>query len=1240
MDPIRWSISKPVSVTVGVLLMVMFGLIGLSAIPIQLTPTVDRPVIQVTTAWPGRSPQEIVDNITREQEKRLKNVSNLKSMRSTSEDGVATISLEFYVGSNISRALQEVSDSLRQVPAYPAEVDEPTIKAADGASENAIAWIIVDVDPQYAHLHPDFDITTLFDSLDKEVKPFLERIDGVAEVNIYGGREREVRVLVDPMKLAQRGLNHLELIAALQAENRNVSAGTIAEGKREYRVRVLGQFVSERDVLDTIIAYREAEEANSRSLKPVYVRDVAEVEFGYQKKRGFVRSLGYPSIAINAIRQSNANVVTVMEDLRARLEDVRRDILPRLGGEVGPHLRMRQVYDETTYIDSAIDLVITALWQGGLLAAIVLLIFLRSIRSTGLVAIAIPLSVMGAFLVMFLAGRTLNVVSLAGLAFSVGMSVDNAIVVLENIYRRRQLGDAPVQAAYRGTREVWGAILASTLTNIAVFVPIITVQEEAGQLFRDITIAACASVTFSLIIALTVLPSAAARWISQADITHKHRSRLATAWDDLFGLARVAAKFAAGVAGTVYWAITGWRASTIRPAVIVTLTLLSGIGAYLLMPPLDYLPTGNRNLVFGGLLIPPGYSVDQQQEIAERIESALRPYVEADIDKPETLADLQPIFRFEDPQNPYAPVPIENFFIGSFGGGMFVGATSQDEERVIPVGALLTGVMNTIPDAFGGAAQTPIFGQGIRQGNTVNVEIAGPDLSRVVAAAGQLLGTAGAKYGYGLNVAPNPSNFNLSQPEWSVRLNQHGRELGLTSRDIGIAVRGLFDGAYVDDFQLPEDTVDLVLVPIGGRLEYKERLAAIPIATPSRGPLGPRVLPLDSVVDVVEVRSPQSIVRVEELPSVTIQIRPPSGTTVDEVMTSVRNDMLAPMEAAGTLDKSMRVRMEGTAASLDQVRASLFGKPRTGPTPAWLNWLGRATYAIVAVAVILALVLAGRATLRSVRGTRIPSASIVYGTLGLVLLGLLLGGIALGLVTAPQLLMARIAWALLVTYLLMCALYESFLYPLVIMFSVPLAVVGGFGGLAIVHAITLMNPAKAPQQLDVLTMLGFVILIGIVVNNAILLVEQALNLMEPWRLGEIAAGEKPLGSREAIAESVRTRIRPIFMSSMTSVVGTLPLVAYPGSGSEMYRGIGAVLIGGQLVSTIFTLLLVPLVFSLLIDMRDGARRLMGWTVGGRAGGLDALLLAERERTAAGGPVAGAPVSNGQATPAAPTAKTP
>ncbi|MEZ6319453.1 MAG: efflux RND transporter permease subunit, partial [Phycisphaerales bacterium] len=256
MDIVRFSISKPVSVTVGVILLVMFGLIGLTEIPIQLTPTVDRPIITVTTSWPGRSPEEIVDEIVKKQEEELKNVSNLKRMKSVSSQGQGEITLEFYIGSSVPRALQEVSDSLRQVSDYPDEVEEPRIKAADGASENAIAWIIIDVDPKVAGNYPDFDISTLFDPLDKEVKPYLERIDGVAEVNIYGGREREARVYVDSFALAQRGLNHGDVVNALRQENRNVSAGTISEGKRDYRVRLLGQYETPEQISNTIIAYR------------------------------------------------------------------------------------------------------------------------------------------------------------------------------------------------------------------------------------------------------------------------------------------------------------------------------------------------------------------------------------------------------------------------------------------------------------------------------------------------------------------------------------------------------------------------------------------------------------------------------------------------------------------------------------------------------------------------------------------------------------------------------------------------------------------------------------------------------------------------------------------------------------------------------------------------------------------------------------------------------------------------
>jgi HAE1 family hydrophobic/amphiphilic exporter-1 len=1176
MDFIRWVINKPVTIVVGVILVVMFGLIGLEAIPIQLTPTVDRPVVNVTTNWPGRSPQEIVDSITREQEKRLKNVANLKTMTSTSREGASEIALEFYLGADINRALQEVSDALRQVPDYPDEVDEPFIKAADGASENAIAWIIIDVDPATERTHAGYDITTLFDALDKEVKPYLERIDGVAEVNIYGGREREVRVLLDPVQMAQRQLNWLQVMAALRLENRNVSAGTIAEGKRDYRVRVVGQFVTEDDVLGTIVAYREG--------KPVFVRDIGAVEFGNQKRRGFVRSLGQPCIAMNIIRQSNANVVAVMEDVRERLDEVRANILPKLAGEVGPDLRMRQVYDETVYIDSAIDLVLSNLWQGGILAALVLLVFLRSVIATGVIALAIPISVIGTFLAMLAFGRTLNVISLAGLAFATGMVVDNAIVVLENTYRRLQLGDAPRQAAYRGAKEVWTAVLASTLTTVAVFVPVLTIQEEAGQLFRDISLAIACSVTLSLIVSITVIPTACAR------VLHAERGHgpgevgpVRRAWRSLLGVAPLMAWVVDRFGEWIYWMCTGWRGWTVRPALIVAMSAMSLWGSRALSPPLDYLPTGNRNLVFGGLLIPPGYSVDQQTAIAERIEGSIGAYARARLNDPASMASLPPIMRFGPPGTPpFAPVPIENFFIGAFNGGMFVGATSQDEERVIPVGQLLTVTMNTIPGAFGGARQTSIFGRGPGGGNSVDVEISGPNLDRVVTAANMVFGLAAGEYGYS-NVQPQPSNFNLTQPEWRLRINARGRELGLTTADVGTAVRGLFDGAFVDDFILAGDTVDLVVLPREGRLEYKERLASIPISTPA----GP-VVPLDSVVDAVETVAPQQIQRIEELPSVKVQVTPPAGATVEEVMTKLKTDIVGKAEAAGLIDQTMRVRLEGTAAKLDEVRSSLFGK--TVARDHLAPWQ-RATMWVSGVIALAGLGVGVFTLSRAARGKagRGGYSQVAYGAVGAVLVAVVLGGLLAGLAWQPQLVTARFVWALAVTYLLMCSLFESFLYPLVIMFSVPLAVVGGFAGLAIVHGVSLADPTKATQNLDVLTMLGFVILIGTVVNNAILLVEQALGLMRPSAFEERAA----LPPSRAIADAVKQRVRPIFMTTTTTLGGMLPLVVSPGPGSEMYRGLGAVVLGGLLVSTVFTLVLVPLVFGLTVQMAEGLRRGLG-----------------------------------------------
>ncbi len=1195
---VRAAIDRPVGVAVGVILVVMFGLIGVGAIPIQLTPTIDRPIITISTSWPGRSPQEVVDEITKEQEERLKNVGNLKSMQSLSNEGSATITLEFYVGADISRALQDVSDALRQVPNYPEEVDEPVIRASEGEIDNAIAWLIVDLDPAADAQFPDFDVSTLFLPFEREVKPYLERVDGVAQVNIYGGREREVRVLLDPSALAQRGIGYQQVIQALRAENRNVSAGTIAEGKRDYRVRVVGQFASADEILDTIVAYRRAsgmgdpESAltdGGRSLKPVYVRDLGTVEIGYERQRGFVRSLGRPCLAMPVIRQGGANVMTVMEDVKERLDEVRRDIIPRLAGPVGPHLRLRQVYDETTYITSAIDLVLKNLWVGSALSIICLLLFLRSIKSTLVIALSIPICVIATFLVMLAGGRTLNVISLAGLAFATGVVVDNAIVVLENIDRRRALGDAPMLAVYRGTKEVWGAVLASTCTTVAVFFPLLTVREEAGQLFFDLTLALTASVGLSLLVAVTVVPSACALLLRRdSGIRKNQRGR----WAGLFGMVNMFGRWLDRLERIMFWLMGGWRGWTLRPLIVIVLTAASILGSLALMPPIDYLPTGNRNLVFGGLLVPPGLSIDQMRLYAEHIEGRVKPYIDARKEDPASIAALPPIVRFDGSGKMFDPVGIENFFIGAFDGGMFVGGISQEEQAVIPIANLLTMNMNTIPGTFGGARQFSIFGTGVGGGNSINVEISGPHLERVIGAAEALFGIAGARYGFG-NVQPSPSNFNILQPEWRLRLTDAGRELGLTTSDIGTAARGLFDGAYAGDFILDGRKVDINVLPVGGRLDHAERMGAIPMMTPSG-----RVVPVDSVVEIEPGLAPQQISRIEELPSVTVQITPPPGQPLEAVMNEIRETIVGPAEESGLIDPTMRVRLEGSAAKLDEVRTALFGQTAAGSRGFAGGVLRRAMEAVSVVLLVVGLGFGVWTLIKAVRrrGQREERRLLFYGAVGAMLLSLVLAGLFLAVGEQPQLLTARFIWALAVTYLLMAALFESFLYPFVIMFSVPLGIVGGFAGLRIVHEWTLVNPTIPPQQLDVLTMIGFVILIGTVVNNAILLVEQAINFMDPSKIKGFE-DEPALPPLVAIAASVRSRVRPILMTSLTTVAGGLPLVIAPGAGSEMYRGLGAVVCGGLIVSTIFTLVLVPLLFSLVLEMREGLRRAFARSTG-------------------------------------------
>lgn len=574
MKIVKSAIELPVTTAVGVILILLFGFIALARIPIQLTPTVEKPLITVTTLWPGATPFEIEREIVEEQEEQLKSVQGLIKMESESLENQGRITLTFQTGTELEAALIRVSNRLEQVPEYPADAERPAIRT-DDVMENAIAWfMMIPTDGEDSF---DGDIYNLYDFLDQRVKPEFERVPGVGSSNVFGGRRTELHVIVEPEKLASHGITFGQLRSALDRENRNFSGGTFDEGKRRYRVRTMGEYETPEVINDIVIAVQNG--------VPVYLRDVGHAEIGYRKATGKpYYNMTHAALAMNVTKEPGANVLEVMAEVQARLEGLNRDVLYPRG------LQLVQVYDQTDYIYGAMDLVRQNLLVGGSLAILVLLIFLRNFSSTFVIAAAIPISVIGTFLLMNALGRTINVISLAGMAFAVGMVVDNSIVSLENIYRHRQMGKSRAQAAFDGASEVWGAILASTLTTIAVFLPVVFMEEEAGQLFKDIAIAISCAVGLSLIVAITVIPSLSAKILARPKEASPHSLH------NLFGLAGLASRVTNGVSDFIYWLCGGFFR---RVLVVGGLTATALLLSWHLAPKTEYLPQGNQNLLFG-----------------------------------------------------------------------------------------------------------------------------------------------------------------------------------------------------------------------------------------------------------------------------------------------------------------------------------------------------------------------------------------------------------------------------------------------------------------------------------------------------------------------------------------------------------------------------------------------------------------------------------------------------------------
>jgi len=994
----RLSLSNPVAVAVAVLLVLLFGLISLGRLPIQLTPEVQEPEITITTAWRAAAPEEVEAEIIEPQEDALRGLPGATQVLSEASRGRGKVTLTFAVGTDLRRALLEVMSRLNRVARYPTDANEPIISTVGGDS-SPIGWFIIK--PVAGN---ERDIASYQDYIEEVVQSRFERVPGVAMSEVRGGRENELRITFDPYRAASLGIELPEVVKLVGAED--VSAGFADVGKRRYTVRYTGAYSFE-DFNEMILAWRDG--------RPVYLRDVAKVEVRMVDRSSFVIQNGDSAMAVNAHRETGVNVLEVMDGLRLAVEELRDGPLQRAG------LSIEQVYDETLYINRSISMVGNNLGLGILLAIGVLWWFFRKFRATLMVALAIPACVLGSFMILDAAGRTLNVISLAGLAFAVGMVLDAAIVVLENIVRLREKGESAEAASAKGASQVWGALLASTATTVAIFLPVVFLADEAGQLFADLALTIAVAVCFSLLVAVTVLPTTAMSWLRSANMHDPHQHW----WDGMTA---------------VIMRITGPRTRLFWIVGLLTVPLLLVL---VMIPKADYLPEGNRNLVFSFINPPPGANIEfMEKEMGQQVADVMDPYLSGE----------------KQPQ-------LDNYFFVAMSRGMFMGARTVDPDQTGMLVPLINQTIAGFPDTIGFAFKASLFG-GLGGGRSIDIDIQGRELESLLQAG--MAGFMAVREAFGTMPRPFPG-LELAEPE--LRLQPDERriaEAGWNRGDMGGIIRALGDGLYVADYFDGEQRLDVILR--SDEWATPEELAAIPLATPDAG-----IQPLGELMDVVRTAGPDQLRRIDRRRTVTLQVRLPEGMSVEEGIDLVKAKVTPAIEAA--LPEDGFIRYSGSADKL-------------------------------------------KTTLENMAGTFLL--------------------------------------AIVILYLLVSALFRSFKDSLLVLLTIPLATVGG------VATLFILNLLGIKQPMDLLTMIGFVILLGLVVNNAILLVHQTR-----------AAERGGLARRDAVEQAVHLRLRPILMSTLTSLFGMLPLLLVPGAGTELYRGLAAVIVGGLAVSTVFTLILLP-----------------------------------------------------------------
>jgi HAE1 family hydrophobic/amphiphilic exporter-1 len=1016
----KLAIKRGITFSMVYLIAIGFGIFGLSSLKLDLYPNITFPVIAVMSQYEGVGPEDIEEVLTRPLEQSVTAVENVKKITSNSGAGTSVIIMEFAWGSDMEKAENDVRTNIDFVRDFLPEGSTDPITFAFNPAMQPIVYLAASSD--------QLGMAELRRLIDEQVSPLLERLPGVASTDVQGGLERQIRVLVDPHALAAQGFSLQQIVQILRMENLQIPGGIIDETAKEFSVKTYGQYASIEQIGNTVIGQKNG--------VPIYLKNVAQVVDGYKEQRMVLRNNGKSALMLYVMKQTDANTVSVAK--------VVQEELPKIAEKVGNGVEFETVIDFADFINDSVSNLSNTIIQASFLAFLVLLFFLRNIRSSIIVAISIPVSIIVTFFVMSEAEITLNIISMAGLALAVGLLVDNAIVVLENIFRLKEDGVPIRQAADEGTSQVSNAIIAATLTTLAVFVPILFVPGIAGIMFNDMAITIVFSLSVSLLVALTLIPLLTSRWVKsgQSIIKNKFLNRASNSIGKF--LNRVENLYIS----TLDFFMKRRKTMLISITIlfIITIIMSGRVGG-------DFLGNSDQSFVSINVERESGAGLTTTNETFLAIEKLIDDHV------PEA-------------KNVYLTFGTGDVWSTIFGnagsnkGQIMISLTDIDERErsQFEIEDSLRKYFDSVPGAIV-SYQDNSGMPGMSGGGDISIKIFGYDRTVAAAVGNQIADAMEQVEG----VVDIDKSYSKPSPEYQVFLDRDRiSSMGLSVTQVAMAIESSIKGTIATVYREGGKEID-VLVQLDE--EYRNSATDIENIFIS-SPMGMQI-PLSNFANIVPGESATTIVREdqERMVSVSCSI---SGK-------DLRTTRLAVEEKINELTLPQEFRWEIGGTAEDQMES--------------------------------------------------------FGYLGLALLA-----------------------AVFLVYMVMASLFESLLHPFIIIFTIPLAFIGVVWGLIFTGT-----------TLTITALIGGMLLVGIVVNNGIVLIDYINQLRE----------KQNFELWKAVMVGGKRRLRPILLTALTTIFSMMPLALELGSGAEIWSPMARAVIGGLTASTFFTLIIIPVLYFMI-----------------------------------------------------------